>query len=81
MRRIFKFVLSIFLIMIILCNSFNIYSLASQEAKIYYKEDCGKLLKRDGVILKISYVVFNNNGIESPVYCLDRNKPRCRDSR
>ncbi len=75
MKRIFKFILSMFLIMIILCNYLNIYSLASQEATIQYKEDCGSLIKRNGAIIKVSYVVFNNNGIESPVYCLNKDKP------
>lgn len=80
MRQIFKFILSIFLIMITSFNCFNIYSLASQELAVYYKEDCGKLLKKDGVIIKVSYVVFNNNGKESPIYCLDKNKPGAETS-
>lgn len=75
MKKIFKFILSIFLVMIISCNFLNLYSLANNEATILYKENCGTLIKRNGVIIKVSYVVFNNNGIESPVYCLDKDKP------
>lgn len=80
MKKILKLILSTFLIMIILCDCFNIYSFATQEMTAYYKEDCGKLLKKDGVILKVSYVVINNNGIESPIYCLDKNKPGAETS-
>ena len=75
MKMIFKFILTITLIMIVLCNCCTMYSLANRETQVYYKEDCGKLLKRDGKILTISFAVFNNNGKESPIYCLDRQKP------
>lgn len=75
MRRVFKFTISIFLIMILLCNYLNLYSLASQEVTIEYKEDCGTLIKRNGAVIKVSYTVFNNNGLESPVYCLEKDKP------
>ena len=75
MKIISKFILAMFLIMIILCNFLNIYSLANQEVTIQYKEDCGSLIKRNGIAIKVSYAVFNNNGIESPVYCLNKEKP------
>lgn len=75
MKRTYKFILSIFIIMIIFFNFINIFSLANQEVNVYYKDDCGNLLKKDGKIVKITYVVFNNNGKESPVFCLDKNKP------
>lgn len=81
MKRIYKFLLTIFLIMIISCNCLSIHSLATQKLLVEYKGDCGSLIKRNGTIRKVSYVVINNNGVESPVYCLDKDKPRSRKCR
>lgn len=79
MKRIFKFILNIFLIMIVLCNFSYVYSLAVQtegkELLVEYKGDCGSLIKRNGSVIKVSYVAINNNGIESPVYCLNKDLP------
>lgn len=79
MKTIFKFILNIFLIMVVLCNFLNVYSLAVQsegeELLVEYKGDCGRLIKRNGSIIKVSYVIINNNGIESPVYCLNKDLP------
>ena len=75
MKSIYKFLICLYIIVILIANCLSVYSLAVQEVTVEYKEDCGQLIKRDGVIRTISYTVVNNNGIESPVYCLDKNKP------
>lgn len=37
--------------------------------------DCGQLLMRDGVIIRTTYITYNNNGVDYPAYCLNRTKP------
>lgn len=45
------------------------------QAELYSKGDCGSLLKKDGRIIHVTYVVYNKNGKEYPAYCLDKAKP------
>lgn len=54
-------------------NSVNASSMSS--ANVYMVGDCGQLLKYRGVIVKVSYVQYTDNGIDYPAYCLDKTKP------
>lgn len=45
------------------------------KANLYSKGDCGSLLKKDGSIIHVTYVVYQKNGKEYPAYCLDKTKP------
>lgn len=78
MNRIIKYKINyIVLILLILVNVFGSTSFASiniNKADLYSKGDCGQLLKKDGVLVKTNFVVYNNNGVEYPAYCLDKTK-------
>ena len=37
--------------------------------------DCGQLLRRDGTVLKVTYITYTHEGKTYPAYCLDRSKP------
>lgn len=37
--------------------------------------DCGQLLRRNGSIIKTTYITYANNGKIYPAYCLNRTKP------
>lgn len=45
------------------------------KANLYSKGECGSLLKKDGTIIKVTYVVYNKDGKDYPAYCLDKVKP------
>lgn len=64
-------------IVIILGNFISIFSFASfnmDSANLYSKGDCGRLIKKDGVGVKTSFVVYLKDGKEYPAYCLDKTK-------
>ena len=44
------------------------------SAYIYSIGECGNLLKYKGITVKTTYVQYDNNGINYPVYCLDKTK-------
>ncbi len=52
---------------IVSCANFNI-----ESAHLESKGSCGDLLKKNGNIVNITYVVYNKNGKEYPAYCLER---------
>jgi len=58
-----------------------VYAQEIQSANLYCIGDCGQLLKYKGGIVKVSYVQYSNNGIDYPAYCVNRDKPRCRDTK
>lgn len=66
--------LAVILISII---SFVIPSFAFElnEVNLYKAGDCSNLLKYNGIVRKISYVVYNKDGIEYPAYCLNIDLP------
>lgn len=71
-----QLVLSISLI-IILSNILSIFSLASfniESASLYSKGDCGELIKKDGVKVRTTFIVYAKDGKEYPAYCLDKLK-------
>ena len=43
-------------------------------ANIYSIGDCGKLLTYKGMIVKVNYVQYMQDGIEYPAYCMDKTK-------
>ena len=55
----------------------SVYAETIHSANLYSMGDCGQLLKYKGVVVKVSYVQYSNNGKEYPAYCMERTKPRC----
>lgn len=51
------------------------YAETIKNAKVFCIGDCGSLLKYKGSIVKVSYIVYDNNGVQYPAYCLDKTKP------
>ena len=37
--------------------------------------DCGSLLKYKGIIVKTTYIAYEDNGKLYPAYCMDKTKP------
>lgn len=56
-----------------------VYATAIDSANLYTTGDCGQLLKYKGVIVKVDYVQYSNNGMDYPAYCLDKTKQRSRN--
>lgn len=44
------------------------------NANLHYAGDCGNLLKYKGIVVKISYIEYDQNGNKYPAYCLDKTK-------
>lgn len=78
---IYKNIIILF-VYILACLSFinSVYATTINSANIYSIGDCGALLKYKGVIVKVSYVQYINNGNEYPAYCLDKTKPGVESS-
>lgn len=65
-------------IILILSNIFSLKSFASfniESAQLVSKGDCGRLIKRDGAVITITYVVYEKDGKEYPAYCQDKSAP------
>ena len=60
-------------------NSVNATSI--NVANLYVVGKCEQLLTYKGVPVEVSYVQYNNNGVEYPAYCMDKNKPRSWNTR
>lgn len=58
-----------------------VYATSMDSANLYAIGDCGQLLKYKGVVVKVSYVQYSYNGVDYPAYCLDKTKPRSRDTK
>ena len=43
--------------------------------KFSQQENVGNLLKYKGTTVKVSYIVYENDGIQYPAYCMDKTKP------
>ena len=71
------------IIVLLILNSFNfiysVYATSINSVNLYTIGDCGELLKYKGVVVKVSYIQYSNNGKEYPAYCLDKTKPRSRN--
>ena len=78
---IYKNIIILF-VYILACLSFinSVYATTINSANIYSIGDCGALLKYKGVVVKVSYVQYINNGNEYPAYCLDKTKPGAESS-
>lgn len=57
-----------------LCFINSVYATTINSAYIYSAGDCGSLLKYKGIVVKVTYVQYVNNGIEYPAYCMDKTK-------
>lgn len=72
-----KLIISLAIVMI-LGNFISIFSFASfniDSANLYSKGDCGRLIKKNGTVVKTSFIVYSKDGKEYPAYCLDKSKP------
>ena len=72
-----KLIISLAIVMI-LGNFISIFSFASfniDSANLYSKGDCGRLIKKNGTVIKTSFIVYSKDGKEYPAYCLDKSKP------
>ena len=69
-----KFIIVLLLIINILSTFVgNISNAANLEkADLYSKGSCGDLLKYNGITVYTTLVVYNNNGVEYPAYCVQR---------
>ena len=57
-----------------------VYATSVNSADLYAVGDCGELLKYKGGVVKVSYVQYSHDGVDYPAYCMDKTKPRCRDT-
>ena len=74
MRRIIaSTLLLIVLISTFYINYANAFEIKDRE--VYSKGECERLLTYRGIKVITSYVVYNDNGVEYPAYCLDVTKP------
>ena len=58
-----------------------VYAASVNSADLYAVGDCGALLKYKGSIVKVSYVQYSHGEIDYPAYCLDKTKPRSRNTK
>ena len=66
------------LLLIVLISTFYInyaYAFEIKDREVYSKGECERLLTYKGTKVITSYVVYNDNGVEYPAYCLDVTKP------
>lgn len=77
MKKIKMKLIAIITIFIVMCiHVGSMKSLATNEnLNLYVKEQCDGVLKRDGKVLRISFVVYQKDGKEYPAYCLNKEKP------
>ena len=72
MKKIIKI---ISILAIILISNFSIIANTVQAVEnqitIYTKGNFNRILKYDGVLLKTAHAVYQENGVEYPVYCLN----------
>lgn len=66
---------AIMLLMTILGGRNTFASYQVEKANLMSKGECGQLLKKDGTIIRVTYVVYQKDGKEYPAYCLDKAKP------
>ena len=58
---------------LVISNSVQAVNLSS--AKIFSGGECPSFLKYKGVVVKVTYAQYVENGISYPAYCLDKTKP------
>lgn len=76
MKRLTTKFIIVFSIIIMLINAINITTFANIDRKnLYFKGECGRLLKKGDIVVKTSIIVYNQDGKEFPAYCLDKDKP------
>jgi len=72
MKNKLKIIAVLMMIINIFCITKNLGAFDIDRADLYYKEDCGYLLKLDDSERIVEYVVYNKNGVEYPAYCINR---------
>ena len=80
MRKTKRIISKILIILSLMILNFMVFinsttAVQLNSANIYAVKDCGSLLKYKGVVVKVTYVEYSNNGMNFPAYCLDKTKP------
>lgn len=78
MKKVSKLLVMLIVVFMLVnfCNvKYVLGEYSIKEANLYEKEQCGQLLKRDGVIIRATLVVYRDGEIEYPAYCLEKEKP------
>lgn len=66
-------IIAVILLLINLLTCINVTKAANlNSANLYSKGDCGTLLKYNGTTVYTTFVVYNNNGVEYPAYCMQK---------
>lgn len=66
-------IIAIILLLINVLTCINVTKAATlNSANLYSKGDCGTLLKYNGTNVYTTFVVYNNNGVEYPAYCMQK---------
>ncbi len=75
MKKILKLILTSIIIIIsnigILVNT--VQAVENNTIKIYTTGNLSRILKFDGILIKTAHAVYEENGKEYPVYCLDKD--------
>ncbi len=81
MKRLITKLIIVFTIVTFILNIVTIKTFANIDKKnLYSKGECGRLLKKNDIVVKTHIVVYNQNGKEYPAYCLDKNKAGVDDN-
>lgn len=80
MRKTRRIISKILIILSLIILNFMVFinsttAVQLNSANIYAVKDCGSLLKYKGIVVKVTYVEYSNNGMSFPAYCLDKTKP------
>lgn len=70
-------IVAIVLVLNILGFANSLYAVSTLEnksANVYMVEDCESLLKYKGMVVRVRYVEYENEGVKYPAYCMDKHK-------
>ena len=73
-----KIIQTVLIIAIIMISNFSLLSntvKAVDSVEVYAKETFDKIIKFNGRLVNTIYIVHQENGVEYPAYCLNRNLP------
>lgn len=73
-KKLFIFAVIMLINMLILINTVQAVE-NGQEINIYSKGYFNRIIKKSGVAIKTTHAVYQENGKEYPVYCLNRELP------
>ena len=71
LKKVFVFAVIIVANLILLVNT--VQAVENNTIKIYTTGNLSRILKFDGILIKTAHAVYEENGKEYPVYCLDKD--------